>query len=96
VGGSSHESIEGVVETAKIFQTQKAEEVAEILKRHNVRWVVAYDADRVAQNSARILKQPISGDAFCYSLDRRPSDAPPFLRLVAQTGRFKLFRVLNP
>ncbi len=96
VGGSSHESIEGVVESAKFFETQKAEEVAEILKGHNVRWVIAYDADRVAQNSARILGRPISADAFCYALDRRPSDALPFLRLIAQTGRFKLFRVLNP
>jgi len=25
-------------------------------------------------------------------LDRRPSEVPPFLRLIAQTGHFKLFR----
>jgi hypothetical protein len=85
-----------VVESAKFFATPNTEEVAQILKRHSVRWVIAYDADRVALNSARILGHPISPNAFCYLIDRRSSEVPPFLRLIAQTGRFKLFRVLNP
>ena len=93
VGGSSHESIEGIVETAKFFETQNAEEAMQLIGRQNVRWVVAYDADRVAQNSALILDHVIPLNAFCYLLDRRPSEVPPFLRLIAQTGRFKLFRV---
>jgi hypothetical protein len=96
VGGSSHESIGGVVESARFFGTQDTEKAAQILNRHNVRWVVAYDADRVARNSAQILEYPISQNAFCYLLDRRPTEVPPFLRLIAQTGHFKLFRVVNP
>ena len=96
VGGSSHESIAGVIESAEFFGTQNAEEVAQILKRRKVRWIVAYDADRVARNSSQILERAISPEAFCYLLDRRPSEVPPFLWLIAQTGRFKLFRTLNP
>ena len=84
-----------MVESAKCFGTSNAEEVAQILKRHNVSFVIVYDADRVAQNSAQILECPISPNAFCYLLDRRSSEVPPFLRLIAETGRFKLFRVLN-
>jgi hypothetical protein len=95
VGGSSHESIAGVVESSQFFGTQNAEELRQILKRRNVRWVIAYDADRVAQNSAQVLGHPISPTAFCYLLGR-PSELPPFLRLIAQTGRFKLFRVVHP
>ena len=96
VGGSSHEAIEGVVESAKFFGTLNAEEAAQISKRHNVTWVIAYDADRLARNSAPILEHPVSPNAFCYLLDRRPSEVPPFLQLMAQTGGFKLFRALNP
>ena len=96
IGGSAHESIEGVVESARFFGTQDAEKLAQILKRHRIKWVVAYDADRVARNSAQILEHSISPNAFCYLLDRRSSEVPPFLRLSAQTGRFKLFRVVNP
>jgi hypothetical protein len=96
IGGSAHESIEGVVESAQFFGTQDTEELAQILKRHRIKWVLAYDADRVARNAAQILEHSISPNAFCYLLDRRSSEVPPFLRLSAQTGRFKLFRVVNP
>jgi MFS family permease len=92
VGGSSHESIEGTVETAKFFETPTAEEAMQIIDRHHVIWIVSYDADPVAQNSAQILGSAIPKNAFCYLLDRRASEVPSFLRLIAQTGRFKLFR----
>jgi len=92
VGGSSHESIQGIVETAKFFGAQDAEEAMQIIDRHNVTWIVSYDADRVAQNSAQILGNPVPKNAWCYLLDRRASEVPPFLRLIAQTGHFKLFR----
>jgi len=93
MGGSSHESIEGIVETAKFFEVQDAEETKQIIDRHNVTWIVSYDADRVAENSAQILGNPVPQNALCYLLDRRPIEVPTFLRLIAQTGHFKLFRV---
>jgi hypothetical protein len=85
-----------VVESAEFFGTQDAEKLAQVLKRHRIKWVVAYDAGRVARNSAQILEHSISPNAFCYLLDRRSSEVPPFLRLSVQTGRFKLFRVVDP
>jgi asparagine N-glycosylation enzyme membrane subunit Stt3 len=93
VGGSSHESIQGIVETAKFFGAQDAEEAMQIIDRHNVTWIVSYDADRVARNSAQILGNSVPKSAWCYLLDRRASEVPPFLRLIAQSGHFKLFRV---
>ena len=92
VSGSSHESIEGIVETARFFATQDAKEAKQVLDRHNVNCIVSHDADRLAQNSAQILGNPVPPNAFCYLLDRRASEVPPFLRLIAQTGHFKLFR----
>jgi len=92
VGGSSHESVGGIVEIAKLFETQNAEVAKQILDRHNVNCILSYDADRVAQNTAQILGNPVPQNAFCYLLDRRASEVSPFLRLIAQTGRFKLFR----
>jgi hypothetical protein len=92
VGGSSHESIQGIVETAKFFEAKDAEEAMQIIDRDNVTWIVSYDADRVVQNSAQILGNPVPKNAWCYLLDRRASEVPTFLRLIAQTGHFKLFR----
>ena len=93
MGGSSHESIGGIVETARFFETRDAEEAKQILDRDSVNWITSYDADRVAQNSAQILGNPVPKNALCYLLDRRATEVPPFLRLIAQTGHFKLFRV---
>jgi hypothetical protein len=93
VGGSSHEDIRGIVETAKFFATDNSEGISEFTDRIKIRWVVSYDADRVAQNSARILGHSISKKASCYFLDERASEVPRVLQLTAETGHFKLFRV---
>ena len=93
VGGSSHESISGIVETAKFFATENAEEMTELIQRLSVKWVVIYDAERVAQNSSQILGRAVSKNAACYFLDYRAGQAPRLLHLTAQTGHFKLFRV---
>src|SRR5437016_14473597 len=93
VGGSSHESIGGIVETARFFETRDAEEARQILDRDSVNWIISYDADRVAQNSAQILGNPVPKNALCYLIDRRATEVPPFLRLIAQTGRSEERRV---
>ena len=94
VGGSSHESIAGVVETAKFFATQNTEEVTETIGRRNVRWIISYDSHRLAKNSSQILGRNVTKTAFCYLLHDRASEAPRLLHLIAQTGHFKLFGVL--
>ena len=81
VGGSSHESIQGIVETANFFEAQDAEKAIQIIDRHDVTWIVSYDADRLAQNSAQILGNSVPKNAWCYLLDRRPGEVPSFLRL---------------
>jgi hypothetical protein len=58
-----------------------------------VKWVVSYDSERLAQNTARILATTIEPHALGYVLDRNPSSAPPFLRLAMQTGMFKAYQV---
>ena len=93
IGGSSHESIEGIVETATFFEAPIAEEAVQIIDRHNVSYIVSYDADRMAQSSGQVLGRATPRNAFCYLLDRRPSEVPTFLRLIAPAGHFKLFRV---
>ncbi len=93
VTGSSHESLTGITDSARFYATTETAPAAEICRLHQVKWVLSYDADRVAQNSSRVLRQAISPDALCYRLDRHPSAAPPFLKLVRQTARFKLYRV---
>lgn len=95
VGGSSHESLKGNMESARFFLTEDWRKAREILENHKVAWVFAYDSERVAQNSSAILGLPVSGHALCFVVDRTSTQVPRFLIFSAQNGAGKLYRVAN-
>jgi hypothetical protein len=93
VAGSSHESLEGIEDSARFFLSDNPSTAREILEKHHVASVFAYDADRVAQNSEAILNESLPAQPLCRVLDRTPSQAPHYLSLFAQTATCKLYRV---
>jgi hypothetical protein len=93
VAGSSHESLPGIVDTARFFLSTSATEASEILRRHRVRWVLAEDGERVAANSAAILGVPAPANALCRRLDGSPLQVPLFLKLARRNGACTLYRV---
>jgi hypothetical protein len=95
VAGSSHESLEGIEASARFFLSQDSESARQILEKRRVAWVFAYDCNRIAQNSASILNEPVPGESLCRALDRTPGQAPPFLRFFAQNPTSKLYRVTD-
>ena len=74
VAGSSHESLNGIEESARFFLSEDLQKAREILEKRHVAWVFAYDSDRVAQNSAAILNEPRSSGT---ALSRFGSNAQP-------------------
>ncbi len=95
VAGSSHESLAGIVASARFFLSTSPNDAAKVLRDDGVRWVLAADAARTAGNSAAILGTPAAPQALCFTLDRAPSRAPPFLELVGQNNAAKIYRVRN-
>jgi MFS family permease len=95
VAGSSHESLPGIVDTARFFLCEDPVTAGEILQRRKVAWVIAYDAERVEKNSSMILGKGASNRCLGRGLDRRPGYAPRFLTLVSQNGTAKIFEVSN-
>ena len=93
IAGSSHEGLSGIEESARFFLSEDLQEAREILEKRHVAWIIAYDSDRVAQNSAAILNEPVPREPLCRVLDRRPSQAPPFLVFSAQNPACKLYGV---
>jgi hypothetical protein len=93
VAGSSHEALDGIARSARFFLATDAETAHEILRSSKVRWVFAYDADRTIANSATLLGVPPPPNPLARILDRTPSQAPSFLRLVLQNGAGKVFQV---
>ena len=93
IAGSSHESLEGIEDSARFFLSDDQERARSILHNDNVAWVFAYDSQRVTQNSAAVLNEAVPTGPLCRVLDRTPSQAPPFLIFSAQTPACKLYRV---
>jgi hypothetical protein len=93
--GSSHESLSGIENSARFFLADDWRKAREILENRKVTWVIAYDSNRVAQNSAAILAHAVPPRPLCYVLDRTPSQAPRFLIFSEQNGVGKLYRIGN-
>jgi heme exporter protein D len=94
IAGSSHESLDGIADSARFFLSDDWQKADRILQNHRVAWVVAYDSERVAQNSGAILRQAVPPRGLCRMLDKTPGQAPPFLILSAQNGTSKLYRII--
>jgi hypothetical protein len=94
VAGSSHESLPGIEESARFFVSEDWGTARKLLENHNVAWVIAYDAERTAQDSAEILGVAVPQQSICFVLDKTATRAPPFLVLSAQNGIAKLYRVV--
>ena len=93
VAGSSHESLPGIVATARFFLSTSFQEASEILREHGVKWVLIEDGEQVVENSAAILGQTAPEDALGWKLDHAPSQVPRFLVLARQTGACKIYKV---
>jgi hypothetical protein len=93
VAGSSHESLSGIEDSARFFLADDWRKAREILENRKVSWVIAYDFERVAQNSSVILGLAVPRRALCSVLDRTPARVPRFLIFSAQNGIGKLYRV---
>jgi hypothetical protein len=92
VAGSSHESLNGIEESARFFLSENLQKAHDILDKHRVAWVFAYDSQRLEQNSAAVLNEAVPPRALCRLLYETPSQAPPFLIFSAQNPTCKLYR----
>jgi hypothetical protein len=95
VAGSSHESLEGIEQSARFFLSQDWQTARKILENRRVAWVIAYDFERLARNSSAILGLGVPQYPLCFVLDRTPAQAPRFLVFSAQNGAGKLYRTVE-
>lgn len=80
VAGSSHQSLPGIVDTARFYLAETPETAAAILQKRRVAWVVADDAARMIGTSAALLAIAPPATPLGLTLAENPRNAPPFLR----------------
>ena len=95
IAGSSHEALDGIADSARFFLTTDFLIAREMLCNRHVEWVLAYDWERVARNSAGLLGTQVPEQPLGRVLDRTPTQAPPYLVLSGQNRTAKLFRFVN-
>jgi len=93
LGGSSHESLSGIVDTALFFNTDQPEVALAILRTRKVARVVVYDSDRVQATSSTLLGETGSVNSMARILYQHPHLAPSFLKLEYENQGFKIFNV---
>jgi hypothetical protein len=80
VAGSSHQSLPGIVDSARFFLSSTPESAAAILRARRVRWVLADEPSRVIGTSATLLGVPAPAEALATVLMDHPEEVPEFLR----------------
>lgn len=96
VAGSSHQSLPGILDSARFYLSPHPEAARSILIGREVDYVIAYEPARVLGNSSQILGARPAGRTTGEILYTNPSAAPDFLRLVFQNKFYKVFKVLRP
>ena len=87
VAGSSHESVSGIVDTARFYLAEDPKEASAILQRRKVGWVLADDPGRVISTSSAILGVTAPNRPLAATLAEHPLEAPAFLVEQRPPGR---------
>jgi hypothetical protein len=95
VAGTSHESMPGIVDTARFYITTDYEEAWKIVHDRGVKRVIAYAPDRVLQTSSTLLAEKSDAQkSLAAVLYTGPHSAPPFLKFDNGNQEFKIFKVV--
>lgn len=95
VAGSSHESLPGTVDAARFYLADQPGEIAAILRARQVRWVVAYEPERVFQSAIPLAGRLPTRHSMGAVLYLQPEAAPRGLRLAMVNKFFKVYEVTH-
>ena len=96
VAGSSHQSLPGIVDTAKFYLATDNDEALKILQARKVDYVLSDDPDRIIPSSLTLLgEKTTTRNCMAYRL-AEGVNIPDFLKLKHSDKFFKLYRVELP
>lgn len=86
LAGSSHESLRGILETARIYLAADAGEALPILRDNGISWLLSYPPDRIIANSAALLGVARPRKCLAHELTGRALPEPWTLALIRERG----------
>lgn len=95
VAGSSHQSLPGIVDTARFWVEDDPDQAREMLRQREVRYVVTTDVDRAISTAEPLLDAEAPERNMARRLgDFRP-EPPEFLELIHEEEHLRVWRVRN-
>lgn len=82
IGGSSHQSLPGIVDSCEFYISESLDAAAPILQKRKITHVIAYEPDRVISNSAQILDRAPPAEPLIINLYKHPAKNRPLLRFI--------------
>jgi hypothetical protein len=92
VGGSSHQSLPGIVDSCRFYLATDDATAREILRQRKVGYVFTYEPERVVSNSEQILGEKSNGGTLA---ERLYKNSPPWLKPLFQNRFFRVYRVAD-
>jgi len=71
VAGSSHESLPGILDTARVYLAENAGTALPILRARGVSWLISYPPERIIPNCASLLAESPPRKCFAHDLVER-------------------------
>lgn len=93
LAGSSHQSLPGTVDTARIYLARSAPEALDIMRKRGAKYLVAYEPSRILGNSGTLLGVAPTMNMLGAVIYSQPAQAPSELRFVYQNQYFKLYEL---
>lgn len=91
IGGSSHQSLPGIIDSCEFYLSQDRETARKIMEKHQIRYVFSYEPERITQNSCQILGVEAPLSSLASDLYNHPQKSPAGLRLIFSNQFFKVF-----
>ena len=93
IGGSSHQSLPGIVDSCEFYLSESLDAASSILRKRKISYVIAYEPDRVISNSAQIVDRAPPVEPLAINLYKHPSKNSPLLRYIHGNTFFRVFEV---
>jgi len=92
IGGTSHQSLPGSVDTARFFLSDDDNVTGALLRSRNAKYVVTDDPERIITTSTALLGVPAPAKSLINRL-ASASDVPAFLEPVFANQFFRVYKV---
>jgi len=95
VGGTSHQSLPGTLDTCRVYLAETPDDARRILTERNAQYVITYDPERVIGNSSQILGVQPPQQPFGSMLHKATQQLPEGFERIHSNRFFKVHRIVS-